>query len=537
VSNHQLGHGFVWNAAPFLPVEGYTSFLWVVLLDWIWSISGAEPPESSNWLACLFGIGSLGVASFMVLKMRLCAPLQRYRNWFLCVVLLGLVTNTTFLNWTSSGLETALFNFLIAAWLATGLYGVPGSRSWIFGVALTGSLLALTRPDGLLIIASSAVLIAGVVGFARPRLPLSQLRFAFPLLLPLAHVLWRKSFYGEWLPNTYYAKHVSAWPEAGIRYLASFVLEFGLWLWILLALGVALHRLRQGIPKANLDLLRDLGVMVPLIMILTVAAHFSYYTFIIGGDHFGYRVYSYTVPLILVTGVWMVNRLVAGAKVGSWAVVIPGLMVALAQPIPWTHWVKAKDVSTRQHATNMAIPLASFFPPGTRWYVAQFDTLQKWLIDDHSIAKRRREHEVFLAFQRASFPRERLTDSSWKRRHWVLPAQTVGVPGWILPHAHIIDTLGLNDYVTARSPVSTGTSRQMAHDRISPPAYVKCFKPNLKQGRSRLLTTPIEKLDALNGPKLQRLPVGSALTTQEIIDCEAFWRRRIGRSPAQKAAS
>ena len=27
VGNRQLGHGYVWNAPPFLPVEGYTSFL------------------------------------------------------------------------------------------------------------------------------------------------------------------------------------------------------------------------------------------------------------------------------------------------------------------------------------------------------------------------------------------------------------------------------------------------------------------------------------------------------------------------------
>ena len=32
ISNRDLGHGYVWNAAPFRAVEGYTSFLWVALL-------------------------------------------------------------------------------------------------------------------------------------------------------------------------------------------------------------------------------------------------------------------------------------------------------------------------------------------------------------------------------------------------------------------------------------------------------------------------------------------------------------------------
>ena len=53
VSNRQLGHGYVWNAPPFLPVEGYTSFLWVAILDLVWSLTGVEPPRSANPLALL----------------------------------------------------------------------------------------------------------------------------------------------------------------------------------------------------------------------------------------------------------------------------------------------------------------------------------------------------------------------------------------------------------------------------------------------------------------------------------------------------
>ncbi|UCG61884.1 MAG: hypothetical protein JSV52_00925, partial [Candidatus Zixiibacteriota bacterium] len=36
VSNSILGHGYTWNAPPFRPVEGYTSFLWVILLESVW---------------------------------------------------------------------------------------------------------------------------------------------------------------------------------------------------------------------------------------------------------------------------------------------------------------------------------------------------------------------------------------------------------------------------------------------------------------------------------------------------------------------
>ena len=34
------GWGLVWNPPPFAPVEGYTSFLWVVLLALVWALTG-----------------------------------------------------------------------------------------------------------------------------------------------------------------------------------------------------------------------------------------------------------------------------------------------------------------------------------------------------------------------------------------------------------------------------------------------------------------------------------------------------------------
>ncbi|MFZ2540776.1 MAG: hypothetical protein WAW75_03260, partial [Gallionella sp.] len=45
-SNSILGFGYTWNPPPFRPVEGYTSFLWVIILEYIWRIFGVLPPNS-----------------------------------------------------------------------------------------------------------------------------------------------------------------------------------------------------------------------------------------------------------------------------------------------------------------------------------------------------------------------------------------------------------------------------------------------------------------------------------------------------------
>ena len=63
VSNSILGYGYVWNAPPFLPVEGYTSFLWVVILDGTWRVFGVEPPEAANWISLIFALLTLALAS------------------------------------------------------------------------------------------------------------------------------------------------------------------------------------------------------------------------------------------------------------------------------------------------------------------------------------------------------------------------------------------------------------------------------------------------------------------------------------------
>lgn len=54
VSNSLAGHGYVRNPPLFRPVEGCTSFLWVLLLDGVWRDFAIEPPVSANYLALLF---------------------------------------------------------------------------------------------------------------------------------------------------------------------------------------------------------------------------------------------------------------------------------------------------------------------------------------------------------------------------------------------------------------------------------------------------------------------------------------------------
>jgi arabinofuranosyltransferase len=498
----------VWNPPPFLPVEGYTCFLWLALLHGVWRCTGVAPPEAANLLSLVFSYLTLVTSSLLLLRLEWTPTLRPWRAGFVALLLTFLLLNRSFLMWTSSGLETALFCFLVAAWaLSTTVPAKPLTRA--FWGSATAALLALTRPDGLLFCMAAAFL-AGTSArrAAGPTKARQTLCIGLaPLAAVLVHVLWRRYRYGAWLPNTYYAKVVEAWPESGRLYAWSFMLEYGLW--FVAALVVwgavkALARRRRGEGRTGLEAALLHG---PLIVVLTLAAHFGYYTFIVGGDHFEYRVYNHLLPFVFIALVWGLNQLDLRR---STALALACLFVLLSLPVPWTHWALTRHLETRKQTYVMRVPVAPSWPDPLRWYARLFDEAQSWLIYHH-VCMRYQEHKVFWEYQIARYPTREEGSRITAEGLPVFLGHGVGVPSWVLPNVNIIDRFGLNDYVIARTPVAADSVRFMAHTRSPPPGYVESFRPNvaIRQGRMTV--------------RKRRTP----LTAAEIVQVEAEWRERV----------
>jgi len=479
ISNHLAARGYVWNLPPFRPVEGYTSFLWMVLLERIWRVFGIPPPQSANTVSLVFAYGTLAVLIVTGLRMNLTGGGRRDRLVLVTLALLGTLTNRTFLAWTSSGLETAMLNFFITLWLFLTLF--PGRRPgwWTFSITLAASLVYLTRPDGMLFVLGTAAVLA--MGLARGQVKLRHLLYALPGLLVPAHLIWRKSYYGQWLPNTYYAKLVGVWPESGIRYGLCFAMEYSLWIWGSL-FAIWLWKASRRRRATKTDRAADPVSSSPTLLIAlgVLLAHAAYYTLVVGGDHFEYRVYSHLVPLMFVSAVWLADRVFSR----RWAVCgSVALAVVLSWPVPWLHWGATHNLQTRAETRRLIHPVAPSFSQPFRAYVGLFDRMQRWLIV-HSVCRRHQEHKVFHLHQCEVYPaRGRGAEIPWEGRP-VYAVRTVGVPGWVMPNVAIIDLFGLNDYVIARNRVTgEGGDRVMAHDRSPPPGYVECFDPNVELGR------------------------------------------------------
>jgi arabinofuranosyltransferase len=241
-----------------------------------------------------------------------------------------------------------------------------------------------------------------------------------------------------------------------------------------------------------------------LVVCATLAVHALYYTFVIGGDHFEYRIYSHLVLLLFVSFVWLINA--AGLRPLTGAVLL-GSAILFSYPLPWTHWALTHRLQTREETFQMRVPVAPHWPASVRWYAHAFDDLQDWLIE-RVVCIRHQEHRALERLEVATYPSRdegsRITGEGYP----VMAGLAVGVPAWVLPHVNIIDLWGLNDYVIARSDRIPTPKRQMAHDREPPPGYAECFRPNVF---------------LVGEGKIEVYRRDQELTAAEIEQCERRW--------------
>lgn len=284
--NLVAGNGLVYN--PGERVEGYTNFLWTMLSAVPIALGG----DIAFW-SLAAGV-ALGLALLLLcygLAARLIGP-----AWGLAAALI-VGTSQSVLLYTArgSGLETGLFSVLVLAGVALYLGRHAGWAGLVFALA------ALTRPEGVLVLGLTAVYQLVVDFFpplshAQERRPVGEGRVwqtlllvgAF-LLIAAPYMLWRVTYYGDLLPNTFYAKTGGGLRQAlrGLAYAGGFALTMG----GPLLLIVGLPWLRGW--RVALRSWRGYLLLIVLV--------YSAYIVAVGGDHFrGERFFVPLVPLIAI---------------------------------------------------------------------------------------------------------------------------------------------------------------------------------------------------------------------------------------------
>jgi arabinofuranosyltransferase len=216
------GFGLRYNPTEQPPVEGYSNFLWVLILAGFMKL-GMAPMFASRLLSILCGLALLAA---VYISCRRWLKLDRFKSF---LGTLSLALFPPFFVWSTSGMETVPFTLSIFLLLITLL----GSKDKISTpiVGLAGLTVMLLRPEGMgyaLIIPLCAAAYYFLTKKDRRWIKELGQYFAIILLGLIALTVWRLVYFDSLLPNTFYAKvgltH-SQWTR-GLYYVVHFLLTF-----------------------------------------------------------------------------------------------------------------------------------------------------------------------------------------------------------------------------------------------------------------------------------------------------------------------
>lgn len=249
VANWLDGNGLVFN--PGERVEGYSNFMFVVLLAGVIAVSGVDVVDA----AVAIGYLSSGLTLWGAIS---------YVRALGCDARFGLLAGMliagsgAFCANAASGLETSMFTASVVWTMRASLASLG------LGGCLAG-LATMVRPDGVILFAA---LLGGVM-FRSARIPRLIRATAGYAVVVLPWTLWRWSYYGYLVPNQIEAKRGMdlAWQlQLGLKYVARAAMaEAALALLVVATLVIAVrHRTSLRVSRPGPDaalLLTALGFL------------------------------------------------------------------------------------------------------------------------------------------------------------------------------------------------------------------------------------------------------------------------------------
>ncbi len=309
--NLVAGHGLVFN--PGTRVEGYSNFLYVLLVAPAFLVSGQPVYAWSVVLNALCGLAACGL---------LAAAVRRERDDALAwAAPLLFAMNPVLWQWVGSGMETMFVVLLqLAVWtgVANVLAGERPRDTWVLVAVLSAGVLA--RADGFLL-----------PGLVVPYLFLHGKRRAALVCAAVAggviaaHFTWRYAYYGYPFPNTYYAKIAgtlgqrlrAALPQlASVATLQALVIYLGLFFACIAAAVVRVARHgAAGVRAARFE--------------VVLAAFLVVYWLYIGGDALYGRFLMVLYPLGIFTALRLLPRTLPASRQAALLLLLGGLQILL----------------------------------------------------------------------------------------------------------------------------------------------------------------------------------------------------------------
>lgn len=358
------GLGPIWNPGDSPPVEGYSNFLWMLLMTiphWL----GIDVESFSHGLGLLFWGLNLWVSWRLIQLLIASVSLRR-------ITLLAIGLNYTLLGYATGGMETAMNGFLCSAFffvVIRGLMGsfskdgngisrdgnetftdqspLPSSKSFkgITGrsgtwLGILSALLILSRHDNAIFVvlgvgflvyrslridnslqtnpenSSSSVLSRPSL---RASLPILR-KLLSPFILLLSLFILRINYYGEPLPNTFFVKGPDGSFSEGVFYALSFLGVYGFGVLGILLLTLSRRPFFPFPPNRQ-----NKSPKIPALHFAGIAVLlWTVYLILIGGDYMEFRMWVPVIPILVIwLSAWLdlsgrnkiVNQVLIGALV------------------------------------------------------------------------------------------------------------------------------------------------------------------------------------------------------------------------------
>lgn len=368
------GAGLVFNLGE--RVEGYSNFLYVLLLTPAFLVTKGI---GVYVYATLFNI-LCALGAYLIFRKWIC------RNFSPTVTALAsflFVACPTIWLWTASGMETIwILMIQLAIWAKAERCVEPD---------------ATARDVVILCCAIAASVLSRADGFALPLFALGYLllKGKYKALIwcgvafggvTVAYILWRYSYYGYFLPNTYYAKvsgPLSARIEYALQLLLVIALSEGLLLYLVGALAIILLQwyrgLRQHTPFPN-------SLSFAHILFLALLSYWIY----IGGDNFHERF----LLLIYPVGIYLIFDAIGQSAPKVILVALTGILAILQLTVLMTdgrfqytapkydRWIMLGEYLAEYHAgQTLAIDAAGKVP-----FFSSLSTIDMFGLNDAIIA-------------------------------------------------------------------------------------------------------------------------------------------------------
>lgn len=353
--NLVAGHGLVFNAGE--RVEGITNPLWT-----LWLALGVGVGVRTEIWAVASGVCAFAGTTAVLIRLHVRAREALGRTRGVPFAALALALHPEAAIWATGGLEgpmvTLLLALAVAAW-SRALRGGPDVYLWLAGLATAAA--AATRHDAILV-APVLALTTVAVGRRTPRATAARVAkyAAACACLWVPFNVARVIYYGDFYPNTYYAKSADlAWWSQGLAFVSLYYERYAMELAGLVLLAVAWWR-RRGTGVQTHIAAACLGFVVL----------YAAYVARVGGDFMFARLLVPTAAFAL---------LALDLLTLTWSAHARGALLAVTVAMPW---IVGPPVHLDQTRHEVANEWEYYSDPGFELvYMQRGQVLRRYLAD------------------------------------------------------------------------------------------------------------------------------------------------------------